>query len=230
MIKTVFLDLDDTILDFQKSERIAIRRTLSEIGIDPTEDVLKRYIEINLSCWRALELGEMTRDRVLYGRFTRLFSELGVHASPENTQRRYEKYLGMEYDFLPGGKELLEEFKKCGKYRLYMATNGIPEVQKPRIQNSGVGEYFSGIFISEEIGYSKPDVRFFERCFERIDGFKNDEAIIVGDSLSSDIKGGINAGIKTCHFNPKNKPYHDIKPDYKINKLSELIPLLDSIE
>jgi 2-haloacid dehalogenase len=111
-----------------------------------------------------------------------------------------------------------------------MATNGIPEVQEPRIEKSGVGEFFDGVFISERIGYQKPDKRFFDACFERIKDFKKEEAIIVGDSLSSDIKGGINAGILTCHFNPKDKPYGEIKPDYKIKNLSELIPLLDNIK
>lgn len=230
MIKTVFLDLDDTILDFQKGERSAIRKTFCKIGIEPSESVVARYIEINLQCWKALERGEMGRSDVLHGRFERLFSELGVDASAPDTQRIYESLLALEYDFLPGGWELLEEFKKSRKYDLYIATNGIPEVQKPRIRDSGVATYFKGIFISEEIGYAKPDPRFFERCFEMIEGFCREETIIVGDSLSSDIQGGINAGILTCHFNPKDKPYGDIKPNYKINNLSELIELLDGIE
>ena len=230
MIKTVFLDLDDTILDFQKGERIAIRRTFSEIGIEPSEDVVNRYIEINLECWHALERGEMTRDEVLHGRFRRLFSEIGFKFDAVKTQIIYQTNLAKEYDFLPGGQELLDEFRRIGKYRLYMATNGIPEVQKPRIRDSGVGEYFEKVFISEEIGYQKPDNRFFDKCFEAIEGLDKNEAIIVGDSLSSDIKGGINAGIKTCHFNPFKKPYGNIKPDYEINNLSELIPLLDSIK
>ena len=117
-------------------------------------------------------------------------------------------------------------------YNFYISdiTNGIPEVQKPRIKDSGVSEFFSGIFLSEDIGYAKPDERFFEECFKRIDGFQKEESIIVGDSLSSDIQGGINAGILTCHFNPKSNPYNKIKPDYKISDLSELIPLLDSIK
>ena len=230
MIKTVFLDLDDTILDFQKGERIAIRNTFLQIGIEPSEEIIQKYIEINLKCWQALERGEMTREQVLVGRFEKLFETLGFEHSATNAQNIYEDLLSREHDFLPGGKELLEQFKACGKYKLYMATNGIPEVQKPRIADSGVGEYFDMIFISEEIGYAKPQKCFFDKCFDRIEDFNKDEAIIVGDSLSSDIMGGINAGIKTCHFNPWDKPYTNIKPDYKINKLSELIPLLDSIK
>ena len=230
MIKTVFLDLDDTILDFQRGERNAIRKTFEKIGIDASDGVIERYIEINLACWRALERGEMDRDEVLHGRFQKLFSQLGVSLSPIETQKTYESLLALEYDFLPGGKEMLEALKASGRYDLYMVTNGIPQVQKPRIRDARLAPYFKGIFISEEIGYAKPKREFFDYCFAQIDGFKKDEAIIVGDSLSSDVQGGINAGILTCHFNPKDKPYGEIKPDFKVNNLSELKGLLDSIK
>ena len=103
-------------------------------------------------------------------------------------------------------------------------------MQAPRIEASGIAHYFKDIFISEKIGYNKPSREFFEGCAERIEGYNPREAIIVGDSLSSDILGGKNAGILTCHFNPKNTPYDKIIPDYKINNLSELAKLLESIE
>lgn len=230
MIKTVFLDLDDTILDFGAAEHKAIREAFQRIGIDPTEDVVGRYIEINRSCWAALERGELSREKVLTRRFEILFSHMGVEFSPDKAQEIYADLLGSFHDFLPGGKELLEEFKKSGKYNLYIASNGIYRVQAPRIEVSGIAPYFKDIFISEKIGYNKPDKRFFDICASHIDGYDPREAIIVGDSLSSDIQGGRNAGILTCHFNPKDKPYTGITPDYKINKLSELIGLLDSIE
>ncbi len=230
MVKNVFLDLDDTILDFQKGERRTIYKTLSQLQLPCDEATIERYIEINLDCWHALERGEMTRDQVLIGRFEMLFKEINTSLSANEAQDIYEELLKGEHDFIPGAKELLCELEKCGKYKLFMATNGIPSVQKPRIADSGIGRYFDEIFISEEIGYAKPQKAFFDRCFSRIKDFSPGETIIVGDSISSDIKGGINAGILTCHFNPKDKPYNDIKPDYKINKLSELIPLLDSIE
>ena len=230
MIKNLFLDLDDTILDFQKGERKAIHQTLIKMGLPSDEAIIERYIEINLDCWQALERGEMTRDHVLVGRFEMLFREINTTKSAVEAQDIYEDLLKEEHDFIPGAKELLYELEKSGKYRLFMATNGIPSVQKPRIADSGIGKYFEEIFISEETGAAKPQKAFFEGCFSRIDGFTPKETIIVGDSLSSDIKGGINSGILTCHFNPKDKPYTNIKPDYKIKNLSELIPLLDSIE
>ena len=230
MIKTVFLDLDDTILDFQKGERKAVRHTFSQMGIDTSDEVIERYIDINLACWKALERGEMTSAQVLVGRFEILFDEMKIDASAIEAQNTYQELLAREHDFLPGAKELLEDFRKSGKYSLYMATNGIPEVQRPRISDTGISEYFKDIFISYDFGYGKPKKEFFDKCFERIENFKKEECIIVGDSLTSDIMGGINAGIKTCHFNRHNTPYGEIKPDYKIKELSELIPLLDSIE
>ena len=230
MIKNVFLDLDDTIFDFQKGERRAIINTFQRIGIPTDDKVIERYIEINLDCWQALERGEMTKDQVLVGRFEMLFRELNISASANEAQEIYEKLLSLEHDFMEGGEELLAEFQRIGRYDLYTATNGIPEVQNPRIADSGIRKYFKGIFISEEIGFAKPDKRFFDACFSAIEGFDRGETIIVGDSLTSDILGGINAGILTCHFNPKDKPYTNVKPDYKINKLSELIALLDSIK
>ena len=230
MIRNIFLDLDDTILDFQAGERVALQRAFTDFGIDPTEDVIKRYMEINIGFWRALERGEVDKARVLVGRFEVLFDEMQVDADPNLVQDVYEGYLATQHDFLPGGKELLVALKGSGKYRIFMATNGIPAVQNPRIKDSGVGEYFDKIFISEHIGFAKPDKRFFDSCFAEIEDFKHDETIMVGDSLSSDIQGGINAGIKTCHFNPRNYPYKSITPDYKITSLDQLIPLIEGIE
>lgn len=230
MIKNVFLDLDDTILDFQKGERVALIKAFSDYGI-PTDDVtVERYIQINLQCWRALERGEMTKDEVLVGRFAKLFEELGIDKPADEVQNVYERYLGLEHDFLPGGKELLDAFRDGGKYTLYMATNGIPTVQYPRIRDSGVGEYFKEIFISQEIGYAKPNAKFFEECFKRIPDFKRKETIMVGDNLNSDIGGGKNAGILTCHYNFRGTEYMNIVPDFTITDLSELIPILDSIK
>ena len=229
MIKCIFLDLDDTLLDFQGGERRSIIRAFRDMGLPTDEAIIRRYIEINLDCWHALERGEMTKDQVLVDRFQILFSEMGISASAERAQEIYEAYLCTEHDFLPEAQKLLDGLSER-EYRLFMATNGIPTVQKPRIADSGVAKYFEQIFISEEIGYAKPQIEFFYACFDRIESFDVSEAMIVGDSLSSDIKGGINSGMLTCHYNPKDKPYDHIKPDYKIKTLSELLTLLDGMK
>ncbi len=230
MIRYLLLDLDDTLLDFQRGERIALKLTLDEMGISYTEEMIDRYIVINIDCWRALERGELTRDEVLYGRFERWFAEYGITASVSAVQDRYEKLLEDQHDFIDGARELLDTLAASGKYRISIVTNGTPAVQWPRLGASGIIGYVDDVFISYDLGYPKPKAEFFDLCFERIEGFVRSEAIIVGDSLTSDVLGGINAGILTCHFNPRNHPYTTITPDYKINKLSELPALLDSIK
>ena len=230
MIKNIFLDLDNTILDFHKAERIAVCKTFDKLNIPYTDETIARYGKINVARWKGLERGELTLKQVQYGRFEQLFDEIGVSVSAEETQDLYHRLLSEEHDFMPGGKELLDELKNSGKYRLFMATNGSPDVQHPRIADSGIGEYFENIFISYEMGCAKPQKEFFDKCFAHIEGFNRDEAIIVGDSLTSDIMGGINAGIHTCHYNVWGDKYDKIIPEYTITNLSELIPLLESIK
>ena len=230
MIKYVFLDLDDTILDFHAAEIVAIKDTLKRIFGYADDDLTKRYQVINKECWEKLERGEMSRDEVLVRRFDLLFAEYGITASSEETQALYSALLGKQHPFMEGAEMLLEEFQRIGRYQLYIASNGIHSVQKPRIEDSGIGKYFADIFISELIGANKPSPAFFEACFAKIDGFCHKECIIVGDSLTSDIQGGKNAGISTCWFNPHGLTQNTILPDYEIKNLSELIPLLDSIK
>lgn len=227
-IKNVFLDLDDTLFDFRRAERGAISATLSEYGIEPTDSVAARYSEINKECWRALEEGKMTRDRVLTHRFERLFAELSASADPALVRKNYEANLARGHYFMPGAKELIEEL--FGKYKLYITTNGTERVQVGRIGSSGIEKYFCDIFISERLGADKPSPIFFDKCFERMENAKREETIIVGDSLTSDILGGIGAGIHTCRFNPRGEAGSaDIVPEYEISALSELAELLEKI-
>lgn len=224
----VFLDLDDTILDFHKAEAAALARTLEQMGVEPKESTVRRYSQINARCWELLELGLMTRDQVKISRFEKLFKELGVERSGFDAQHIYEKLLGTGHYFMPGAEELLETL--YGRYELYIVSNGNLSVQDSRIASAGISKYFNEIFISEKIGFDKPRKEFFDACFAQIPGFDPQRAIIVGDSLTSDIRGGINAGIKTCWFNPHGKPEReDIVPDYRISALEELPVLLEKI-
>ena len=226
MIEFLFLDMDDTILDFQGGEHVAIRRTLRDFGLEPTEDVLERYRQINRWHWQQLELGTMTRDQVLVGRFRVLFDEMGVPADSAACAKAYMEALSGCHDFLPGAREALERLRK--QYRLYLATNGTASVQRRRIAGAGLEEYFEQVFISQEIGENKPSLGYFAGCFAKIPGFDPEKAMIVGDSLSSDIQGGINAGIKTCWVNPGHaKAPEDLKPDYEIENLGQLEALLE---
>lgn len=228
MIKAILLDLDDTILDFHKAERIALSATLEELGITPTDKVLARYSEINQMHWKRLERGELTRYEVLHGRFRMLFNEMGLDVSEIDAQRIYEWRLGTGHYFLDGAEKLLDDL--YGKYDIYLASNGTDIVQTRRIESAGIGKYFKELFISQRIGYDKPSVEYFNRCFERIENFDRASTIIIGDSLTSDILGGINAGIRTCLFNPHNRPGRaDIVPDYEVKDLAEIAPLLEKI-
>ena len=224
----VFLDIDDTLLDFHKAEALALTKALREMQVDPAEETLARYSQINKQQWELLEEGLLTREQVLLRRFEILFGELGLDRSAEQTRDLYEHYLSIGHFFVPGAQELLEAL--YGKYRLFIVSNGTGSVQAGRIASAGIGRYFEKIFISEEIGYEKPTAAFFEHCFTQIPGFDRRRAMIVGDSLTSDIRGGINAGIKTCWYNPKRRAARpDICPDYSIRDLAELPALLDGV-
>ena len=228
MIEFLFLDLDDTILDFHKAERIALSKTIRQFGVEPTEEVLHRYHLINIWHWEQLELGKMTRAEVLTGRFKMLFQELGLDVDPDQMQAGYEHNLSIGHYFLPGAEEAVDELSK--KYRLFLASNGTAVVQKGRMTSANLYRFFEQVFVSQEIGHNKPSLDYFNACFDRIPGFDRSKAMIVGDSLSSDIKGGKNAGIRTCWVNPNHSPVRpDIQPDYEIEALHQLPKLLEEL-
>ena len=226
MIEFLFLDLDDTILDFQKAERLALAKTLESFGLPPTDTVLARYHEINREHWERLERKELTRQQVLVGRFAALFAEMGLSAQAEQVARAYEENLSQGHYFLPGAEEALQSLRK--KYKLYLASNGTARVQAGRLKSAGIIPYFQEIFVSEEMGYNKPDPAYFDACFARIPGFRKDRAMMVGDSLTSDILGGIQAGIATCWVNPHRKT-GSIHPDYEIESIVQLEALLKNL-
>ena len=226
MIEFLFLDMDDTILDFQGGEQVAIRQTLRAFGLEPSEEVLERYRRINRWHWQQLELGKMTRSQVLEGRFRMLFAEMGIPGDSAACAEAYTENLSRCHEFVPGAREALERLK--GKYRLFLATNGTASVQRRRMAGAGLEPYFEQVFISQEIGWDKPGIGYFQGCFSRIPGFDPGRAMIVGDSLTSDIQGGINAGIRTCWVNPSHAQAPEgLTPDYEIESLSQLEVLLE---
>ena len=228
MVEFLFLDLDDTILDFHKAERIAISKTFRQFGIEPTREVLERYKTINIAHWQMLERGELTRDQVLLRRFEALFEEYGMNCDAEAVARSYEANLSIGHFFLPGAEEAVERLSK--KYRLFLASNGTAKVQAGRMTSANLYRFFEKVFVSEEIGHNKPSKMYFDLAFAQIPGFDPSKAMIVGDSLTSDIKGGINAGIRTCWVNPKGLPGDPAIPaDYQIPSLAHLESLLETL-
>ena len=230
MIKYLFLDLDNTILDFSKAESIAIRKTMREYGLEPTDELAARYSAINDWHWKALERGELTKPQVVTQRFAVFFGEQGIAVDAEKVAKTYETFLSQGHWFLPGAEETVKE-KLFGKYRLFLASNGTPVVQHGRMTSADLYPYFEQSFISEEIGYNKPAREYFEIAFSRIPGFKREECIMVGDSLTGDIQGGKNAGLRTVWINPGHKTAPDrLKPDYEIEYLADLPALLEELE
>lgn len=228
MIKTIFFDLDDTLLDFTRAEREALTRAFRRFDVDPTPAVLDRYHELNRQQWELLEEGKLTRPQVLLRRFDLLFAELGLDRSSRQVCDAYENLLAQGHWFVPGALELLEALSP--RYGLYLASNGAAAVQRSRLESAGILPYFKGVFISEEVGFDKPSPAFFAACFAAIPGFSRETALMVGDSLTSDIRGGRNAGIRTCWFDPHGAaPRPDVVPDFRITALDQLPGLLETL-
>ena len=228
MIEFLLLDLDDTILDFHKAERIAIGKTIRDFGVEPTDAVLERYRAINKYHWECLEKGTMTREQVLLGRFAMLFQELGVPVDAEKCARQYERNLSIGHYFLPGAEEAMEVLYR--KYRLFLTSNGTASVQKGRMTSANLYRFFEKVFVSQELGATKPSREYFDRAFSQVPEFDPAKAMIVGDSPSSDIKGGINAGIRTCWINPGHLTAPaDIQPDFQLEALAQLPALLETL-
>ena len=229
MIKFVLLDLDDTIFDFGYAEKKALESVLSEIGVSVNDRIKQRYSEINSEYWKRLEVGELTRKEVQVGRFTSLFEELEINADPVLTNAEYMSRIANIVHYVDGAEQLLVDLRNAG-YLIYIVSNGSVSVQNGRMKQAGLEHFFDGVFLSEHLGVEKPNKAFFDACAASIADFDAAHAIVVGDSLTSDILGGINAGIMTCWFNPKKKaPAPHVQPDYEIDHLSKLLPLLQSL-
>lgn len=228
MITTVFLDLDETVFDFLLCERDSICDTMRHCGVTPTDELIARYSAVNLSQWKLLEKKIITRADVRIRRFEIFFGELGVTIDAPEVADYYENSLTKKCYFISGAEKLLPALHE--KYRVYIATNGYVKTQSGRIDAAGIKKYVDGVFISQAVGADKPSREYFDACFQSIPDFSRGEAVIVGDSLTSDILGGINAGIKTVWFNHRGNPPSDtIVPDATITSLDELLPLFEKM-
>lgn len=228
MTEYIFIDLDETLLDFHRAEREAVSEAMLHFGIEPTRQNLELYSKLNIAQWKLLEQQKLTLPEVKCRRFELLFNELGCKASPTAAAEYYEEQLAEGAYPLPGAEDALKTL--CGGYRLFLASNGTQRVQERRLFKTGFGRYFEKAFVSEEIGFFKPDSRYFEACFAQIDGFDKSKAVMVGDSISSDIAGGKDAGIKTVwlnRFGAENES--KIVPDYEIDDISVLPELIKNI-
>ena len=219
----VLFDIDDTLLDFPRSEKEALCEAFMLSGVELNEEMITVYQKINYELWKALERGEIERDELMTRRFEDFAKFYGLDIDFLKVANDYLDCLGKKIYFIEGARELLEAL--YGKIRMYIVTNGLAKVQNSRYKLTGFDKIFDGMFISQEVGANKPDNRFFEYVAEHIDGFEKEKTIIVGDSLSSDIAGGINFGIDTCWYSAKGMT-PKIQPTYTVDSLDKVLPIL----
>ena len=202
IIRFLLFDLDDTLLDFRRSERTSLSRVLARRGCPPADSDLDNYSRINVKWWQKLECGEVTRREVIVGRFEEFLSSFAPELCAAEVADEYECGLKDCGFLLPGALENLSRLRDEG-YLMYAVTNGAGDIQRSRVRLSGIGPFIREFFISEEIGYEKPSPLFFEAAFKRIPGFRKSEAALIGDSLTSDIRGALNAGVLPVWFSPR---------------------------
>lgn len=224
----LLLDADDTLFDFQAAEQNALQRLLDEVHYPYTVNTLFQYRNINEDLWRRHEAGEITKEELQATRFTRFFDALSISGDGLAANNRYLEHLSEQGCLVNGA---LEVCRKLSAFcRLYIVTNGISRVQRRRLELSPLKNVITDIFISEDTGSQKPQIQFFDYVFARIPNFRRKDALIVGDSLTSDVQGGINAGIDTCWFNGKGLDISGgITPTYEIALLQQLSELIFNI-
>lgn len=222
----ILFDADETLFDFKKTEDLAIKKLICSLNTDHNESYcIKIYKEINTQIWMEFEEGKISSDDLKVERFNRLIKHLGVSANAINLCSMYVDYLGDGSYLYKETEELLSYLSK--NYKIAIITNGLADVQHKRIRNSVVGHYFEDITISDEIKIAKPNPKIFEHTLNILGHSNKNSVLMIGDSLNSDIKGGINAGIDTCWFNQSNKKNtSNIKPTYEIHSLLQLKELL----
>ena len=223
----LLFDADATLLDFKRSEREAVIESLISFDLPATDEIIEKYSEINDGYWKMLERGEIEKSRLYDARWETLIDFYGFKCDAKALSTKYINALTTKSYELDGAVEICEKLYNTRKFRMYLVTNGQKQVQEGRLFPSPVYKFFDDCFISEDIGFEKPSIRYFDAVSKLIPDYDATKAIIIGDSLTSDIQGGINAGIDTCWFNPREKQVpENMKITYVINNLSELEDIL----
>ena len=225
--KYLLWDIDGTILNFEKAEKRAIRTLFEKFNLgECTDEMLSHYIEINKKYWKLLECGKMKKERILVERFEEFFEKEGIRTDVASEfNKAYQLALGDTIAFNDDALEIIKAQKK--NYQIIIVTNGTAIAQKKKLERSGLDKIADNIFISEEVGYEKPSIHFFERVKAKAGIDDVSQAVIIGDSLTSDIQGGVNAGIDTCWYNPKEDVNDtNLKPTYIIKNLHELCEIV----
>lgn len=218
---TLLFDIDDTILDFQSSEKQALKKLFNHLHQPLTTTMANYYQQLNVTLWQRYERGEIARADLLNQRFTLFFHHFGEDVDGIATERIYRQYLAEGHQPMPGAPSLLADLSR--DYELYIITNGIAQTQIRRIREAGFAPYFRQLFISEQIGAQKPSQAFFKSVAHQIDHFKKADTLVIGDSLTSDILGAANYGLDSVWFNPHHLVNQTpTTPTYEIDRLNQL--------
>lgn len=228
MYQNILLDLDDTILDFGASETFAFQKVAENLGVAYDSTLLSDYKEYNQSLWLQIEKNTLSKADLIDQRFPGFFSRYGLkNLSGRELDEQFRAYLADGGHLIPGARQLLIDLKASGR-NIYAASNGIYQTQINRLEQTGLLSYFDDLFISEKIGYNKPHVGFFDYAFHAIGLEAKHSSLMVGDSLTSDIKGANAAGLPVAWFNPKGLSAEaELTIDYDISALEDLYPIID---
>ena len=221
----IMMDIDNTLLDFDAAERKALLETLQQFSLPCDEAAVSRYHEINSSLWGELNKGKIRRDKLVVERFDRFVKEVGAAAKATELNRAYTEHLATHADVIPGAEEALQELAEVAT--MIAVSNGTELVERGRLKLSGFEKYFDDIFVSEAVGVSKPNPKIFQMAMRKLGIEHSDKVLVVGDSLSADIQGGVNAGLDTCWVNMNGMENESgLTPTYEVKALRELYPIV----
>ena len=222
----ILFDADNTLLDFDAAESKALADTLRNYGIEPDAETVQTYRTINGELWRQLEKGQIRRDKLMAERFTRFLKAVNAAGSGAEMNQYYLDQLSTHPDLAaPNVLDVMKELAEVAT--LAVVTNGFDRVQSRRVAESGLKEFVEEVFVSEKLDSEKPNRKIFDTALRSLGVENRERVLMVGDSLTSDIQGGINAGLDTCWFNPShNENPGKVCPTYEIETLEELYPLV----
>lgn len=220
----VFIDIDDTLLDFTKCANDAIKSACNKFGVPYTTTLVDTFHPINLDLWHRLEKKEVTKEKLFDTRFQIVFDKLGIKADGIAFETAFRENFHESAILVDGARDLLEYLRS--KYKVYVASNASMHQQTNRMKKAELDGYINGYFVSEEIGFPKPQKEFFDACFKALPDVKPQDVVMIGDSLSADIKGACEYGLKTIWYNHRNEPTSDVKCDYIVSRLSEVKNIL----
>lgn len=220
----VFIDIDDTLLDFTKCANDAIKSACNKFGVPYTTTLVDTFHPINLDLWHRLEKKEVTKEKLFDTRFQIVFDKLGIKADGIAFETAFRENFHESAILVDGARDLLEYLRS--KYKVYVASNASMHQQTNRMKRAELDGYIDGYFVSEEIGFPKPQKEFFDACFKALPDVKPQDVVMIGDSLSADIKGACEYGLKTIWYNHRNEPTSNVKCDYIVSRLSEVKNIL----